>query len=128
MSAARPRRHGDIKERFQELKDFILEWYGSQDAGGRRVIGKTKPRRAVALVCEDPPGVPNRDVLTLRKLNAILDEALRMGLRKPVDIWAHANIAPISQDLYIFHQVAVWPPNHPAVTHNPVTTEEDSLP
>ena len=106
----RPRRHGPIKARFQELKEFVLEWYGSEDADGRRVIGQTKSKRAVALVCEDPPATRNRDALTTRKLNAILDEALAMGLRKPVEIWADANVAPISDDLYIFQQIAVWPP------------------
>lgn len=106
----RPRRHGRIKERFEELKEFILEWYGSEDAGGKRVIGQTGSKRAVALVCEDPPGARNRDALTTRKLNAILDEALAMGLRKPVEIWADVNVAPISSELYIFHKIAIWPP------------------
>ena len=107
----RPRRTGDTKKRFQELKEFILEWYGSEDAGGRRVIGKTKTGRAVALVCEDPPGTRNREALTFRKMNLILDEAQALGMNKPVEIWADASVAPISGELYIFHQIAVWPPN-----------------
>ena len=105
----RPRRHGRIKERFEELKEFILEWYGSEDAGGRRVIGQTKSKRAVALICEDPPDSKMRDVLTFRKLSLILDEAEQMGLRKPVEIWADVNRAPITSELYIFQQIIVWP-------------------
>ena len=115
-----PKRHGAIKRRFQELKEFVLEWHGSEDAGGQRVIGRTDDGRAVALVCEDPPSTPGRDELTHRKMDLILDEAKAMGLGLPVHIWANASTAPISADLYRFHQIAVWP--LPAPDHNPTRT------
>lgn len=68
------------------------------------LIGKTRLNFGIALVWE--PAKSKRDqLLTDAVLEQALDEAEAAGAQFPVHIYATGNIAPISDDLYRFHQI-----------------------
>lgn len=108
-----PTRTTRSQARFEELREFILEYHGAQPVNSARVIGRTPEGLAVALICEDPPTTLQRDVLTQHKLDRLLDEAMTLGLRTPAVVWAAGSVAPQDDGLYRLHQLAMWPPPLP---------------
>lgn len=108
-----PNRTSRSQDRFDQLRDFILEYHGAQPADGARVIGRTPEGLAVALICEDPPTQRQRDVLTQDKLHQLLEEARELGLGTPAAVWAAGCVAPREDRLYRLHHLAMWPPPLP---------------
>ena len=108
-----PARSPESQARFEELRDFILEYHGARSVAGARVIGRTPEGLAVALICEDPAITPQRDVLTQNKLDRLLNEVRILGLNIPAEIWAAGSVAPQDERLYRLYQLAMWPPPLP---------------
>ena len=100
-----PHRNRKEQERFEELREFILDWHGAEEARGRRIIGRDKKGRAIALLCEGSKPNDPKNIITARKLDLVLDEAKSMGLKLPATIWADASTAPISRNLFKIHQI-----------------------
>lgn len=73
--------------------------------GSRYLIGRTKSGYGIALVWEHSRNGSLDQVLTHRILDVILDEAKAAGCALPVHIYATASTAPISEELYRFHQI-----------------------
>ena len=94
------------------LADYILqpteEEYAGPDfiaRGFRYLIGENASGQGVALAwCQSRKSKPGQ-VLTHRILNAVLDEAKMAGFTLPIHIHASASTAPITEDLYHFHQL-----------------------
>ena len=95
------------------LADSILqqteEEYAGPDLiprGFRYLIGKTASGKGIALAWGQSRKSKPGQVLTHRILNAVLDEAKMAGLTLPIHIHASASTAPITEDLYHFHQLS----------------------
>ena len=96
----------------ETLADIILQIVEDESnridcrmEGHRYVIGRTKLGYGIALIWEARKSGKVEQVLTFDILETILDEAEAANLTKPVHIYATANTAPISDDLYRFHQI-----------------------
>ena len=94
------------------LADSILqqteEEYAGPDLiarGFRYLIGKTASGQGIALAWGQSRKSKPGQVLTHRILNAVLDEAKMAGFTLPIHIHASASTAPITEDLYHFHQL-----------------------
>ena len=94
------------------LADYILQpWeekYAGPDLiarGFRYLIGENTLGQGVALAWSQSRKSKPGQVLTYRILNAVLDEAKMAGLTLPIHIHASASTAPITEDLYHFHQL-----------------------
>ena len=95
------------RKRFNEHKEFILEWHGAAEVKGKRVIGRTPDGKAVALICEGRVKDKPEGVITHRIMDKVMDEAKALGLGLPVQIWASGTTAPAAGELYNLHQIAV---------------------
>ena len=103
------RRTNQVQERFLELRELAMEWHGEGHALDGRIIGRTKEGKAVALICEDPPGRPPHNRLTRLRLDEILAEAGERGLEIPAQVWAAGSDAPEDGEKYQLHRIIVWP-------------------
>ena len=74
--------------------------------GFRHLIGRTKSGHGISLVWRRSKRARPQPVLTHRVMETVLDEAKAAGCRLPVHIYAAASTAPITEDLYWFHQVS----------------------
>ena len=95
------------------LADSILqpteEEYAGPDfiaRGFRYLIGENSSGQGVALAWRQSRKSKPGQVLTHRILNAVLDEAKMAGFTLPIHIYASASTAPITEDLYHFHQLS----------------------
>lgn len=74
--------------------------------GHTYLIGRTRLGFGIALVWQPATSkVEANQLLTWQILETILDEAAAAGATKPVHIYAIGNTAPLSSDLYKFHQI-----------------------
>ena len=94
------------------LADYILQpWeeeYTGPDLiarGFRYLIGENTLGQGVALAWSQSRKSKQGQVLTHRILNAVLDEAKMAGFTLPIHIYASASTAPITAELYRFHQL-----------------------
>lgn len=78
----------------------------SKIEGFRYLIGRTKSGHGISLVWRRSKRARSQPVLTHRIMDTVLDEAKAAGCRLPVHIYAAASTAPISEELYRFHQVS----------------------
>ena len=69
------------------------------------LIGRTKSGYGIALVWQQSRNGKPDQILTHQVLDSILDEAKEAGCTLPVHIYATASTAPISEELYHFHQI-----------------------
>ena len=95
------------------LADSILqtteEEYAGRDfiaRGFKYLIGESASGQAVALAWRQSRKSKPGQVLTHRILNMALDEAKAAGFTFPIHIYASASTAPITSDLYRFHQLS----------------------
>lgn len=73
--------------------------------GHKYLIGRTRLGYGIALVWETSPKGAGDQILTWEVLDAILDEGAAAGVAKPIHIYAVGNTAPLSEELYKFHQI-----------------------
>jgi len=73
--------------------------------GHNYLIGRTRLGYGIALVWQTASKGSGEQLLTWEVLDAILDEANLAGVEKPVHIYAVGNTAPLSDELYKFHQI-----------------------
>ena len=59
----------------------------------------------IALVWQPSRNGKSDQVLTWNILESVLDEAEKATVTKPIYIYATGNTAPLSDDLYRFHQI-----------------------
>ena len=74
--------------------------------GFRYLIGRTKSGNGISLVRRRSKKAKSQQVLTHRVLDTVLEEAKAAGCELPVHIHATASTAPISEELYRFHQIS----------------------
>jgi adenine-specific DNA-methyltransferase len=72
--------------------------------GHSYLIGKTRTGYGIGLVWGATRS-SGQQILTWEVLEALLDEAESAGVALPVHVYATANTAPVSDDLYKFHQI-----------------------
>lgn len=96
----------------ESLADIILQVVEEESNridcrvdGHTYLIGRTRLGYGIALVWDLVTGKTSAPILTWKVLERVLDEADRAGVAKPVHIYATANTAPITDDLYRFHQI-----------------------
>jgi adenine-specific DNA-methyltransferase len=96
----------------ETLADIILQIVEDESnridcrvEGHRFLIGRTKLGFGIALVWQPSQNKKSEQVLSWGVLEAILDEAEKANVTKPVHIYATANTAPLSDELYRFHQI-----------------------
>lgn len=112
------RAHKEISKRAimastrESLADIILQVVEEDSnridfrfEGHTYLIGRTRLGYGIALVWENNKGSKNGQTLTWSILEKILDEAEQAKVTEPIHIYASANIAPINDDLYRFHQI-----------------------
>ena len=94
------------------LADSILqpteEEYAGPDfiaRGFRYLIGENASGQGVALAWSQSRKSKPGQALTHRILNSVLDEAKVAGFTLPIHIHASASTAPITEELYHFHQL-----------------------
>ena len=73
--------------------------------GFKYLIGRTKSGRGIALVWHQSRNGRSDQILTQKVQDLALDEAKKAGFKLPVHIYAKGSTAPISEDLYRFHQI-----------------------
>jgi len=73
--------------------------------GYKYLIGRTRLGYGIALVWDPSKVDKDRQVLTRAILENILDEAEAAKAMQPVYIYASGSTAPLSDDLYRFHQI-----------------------
>ena len=73
--------------------------------GSHYLIGQTKTGYGIALVWQQSRNGKSGQILTHSVLDSTLDEAKESGCALPVHIYATASTAPISEELYRFHQI-----------------------
>jgi adenine-specific DNA-methyltransferase len=73
--------------------------------GFKHLIGKTKSGYGIALVWHSFKNGRSDQVLNQKILDLALDEAISADCTFPIHIYASGNTAPISEDLYRFHQI-----------------------
>lgn len=73
--------------------------------GHRYLIGRTRLGYGIALVWQSSNYGKSDQVLTWKVLEAVLDEAEKAEVAKPVHIYSTGNTAPLTDDLYRFHQI-----------------------
>lgn len=73
--------------------------------GHSYLIGRTKLGFGIALVWQPSSKGEANQHLTWKILETILDEAAAAGATKPVHVYAIGNTAPLSDELYRFHQI-----------------------
>lgn len=73
--------------------------------GHSYLIGRTKLGFGIALVWEPSSKGEVNQHLTWKILETILDETVAAGATKPVHVYAIGNTAPLSDELYRFHQI-----------------------
>lgn len=95
----------------ESLADIILQIVeddsnriDSRVEGHAYLIGRTKLGYGIALVWQ-PSKASQDQSLTSIILDKILDEAAKVKVSRPVHIYASANSAPLSDELYRFHQI-----------------------
>jgi adenine-specific DNA-methyltransferase len=95
----------------ESLADIILQVVEDESnrvdcrvEGYEYIIGKTRLGYGIALVWS-ADGRKTDPLLTWATLDKILDEATAAGAQYPIHIYASGNTAPISDDLYKFHQI-----------------------
>ena len=100
-----------VQERFNELRDLILEQKGISPLGKKpsmgRIIGRTSANLAVALICEDVPGGYIGNELTHYRREQLMTELETTKLEKPVQLWA-TGILNYGQDIEL-HTISAWP-------------------
>ena len=96
----------------EALADIILQVVedesnrlDSRVDGSRYLIGRTKSGCGIALVWQQSRNGKAGQILTHRILDLTLDEAKATECTLPVHIYATASTAPISEELYRFHQI-----------------------
>jgi adenine-specific DNA-methyltransferase len=96
----------------ETLADIILQVVEEESnridcrvEGHTYLIGRTRLGYGIALVWQPTRGKTAEPILTWKILEKVLDEAEAAGVTKPVHIYATANTAPITDDLYRFHQI-----------------------
>ena len=96
----------------ESLADIILQVVEEESNridcrvdGHTYLIGRTRLGYGIALVWDLVTGKTTGPILTWKVLEKVLDEADRADVAKPVHIYATANTAPISDELYRFHQI-----------------------
>jgi adenine-specific DNA-methyltransferase len=95
----------------ESLADVILQVVEDESnridcrvEGHTYLIGRTRSGYGIGLVWEASRG-SRQQILTWPILETLLDEAEEAGAALPVHVYATANTAPISDDLYKFHQI-----------------------
>lgn len=73
--------------------------------GHKYLIGRTRLGYGIALVWQASKNGKYDQVLTGSILETVLDEAEKAKLGRPVHVYAIGNTAPLSDDLYRFHQI-----------------------
>ena len=96
----------------ETLADIILQIVEDESnridcrmEGHRYLIGRTRLGYGIALVWQPSKNGKSDQVLTWKVLEAVLDEAEKAKVTKPVHIYATGNTAPLTDDLYRFHQI-----------------------
>lgn len=96
----------------ETLADIILQIVEEESnridcrvEGHTFLIGRTRLGYGIALVWQPANRGTTDQMLTWEVLETILDEVAAAGLSKPVHIYASGNTAPLSDDLYRFHQI-----------------------
>lgn len=93
--------------RFEQLKEFMLEWYGVPEKNAGAIIGVTKEGNPIALICQDPPAQPGNNTLTQDRLDEIIKNAQRIRGNTPVHVWAAGTSIPKDQEVYLLHRITV---------------------
>jgi adenine-specific DNA-methyltransferase len=113
----------------ETLADIILQVVEDESnridcrmEGHRYLIGRTRLGYGIALIWQASKNGKYDQVLTLNILEALLDEADQANVSKPVHIYATGNTAPLSDDLYHFHQI----PNSILARLGILDSEEDN--
>lgn len=95
----------------ETLADIILQVVEDESnridcrmEGHKYLIGRTRLGYGIALVWQAARGASNQ-VLTANILDTVLDEAKKAKLGRPIHIYATGNTAPLSDELYRFHQI-----------------------
>jgi adenine-specific DNA-methyltransferase len=73
--------------------------------GHEYLIGRTRSGAGIALVWQPGKASGSDQLLTWDVLERILDEAAAAKAQTPVHIYAIGNTAPLSEELYRFHQI-----------------------
>ena len=73
--------------------------------GHKYLIGRTRLGYGIALVWQPSKNGKVDQALTWNILETVLDEAQKARVTKPIHIYATSNTAPLSDDLYRFHQI-----------------------
>ena len=96
----------------ETLADIILQIVEDESnridcrmEGHRYLIGRTRLGYGIALVWQPSKNGKADPVLTWKILEAVLDEAQKAQVSKPVHIYATGNTAPLTDELYRFHQI-----------------------
>lgn len=96
----------------ETLADIILQIVEEESnridcrvEGHTYLIGRTRLGYGIALVWQPARGKAAEPILTWKILEKVLDEAEASNAAKPIHIYATANTAPITDDLYRFHQI-----------------------
>jgi adenine-specific DNA-methyltransferase len=96
----------------ETLADIILQIVEDESnridcrvEGHKYLIGRTRLGYGIALVWQPSKNGKADQVLTWNILETILDEAQKANVTKPIYIYATGNTAPLSDDLYRFHQI-----------------------
>ena len=96
----------------ESLADIILQVVEEESnridcrvEGHDFLIGRTRLGYGIALAWDINKTSTTEQVLTHPILEKILDEAEASGVQKPIHVYATANAAPLSDDLYRFHQI-----------------------
>lgn len=95
----------------ESLADVILQVVEDESnridcrvEGHTYLIGRTRTGYGIGLVWQASRG-NGQQILTWPILEAVLDEAEEAKVGLPVHVYATANTAPVSDDLYKFHQI-----------------------
>jgi adenine-specific DNA-methyltransferase len=96
----------------ETLADIILQIVEDESnridcrmEGHKYLIGRTRLGYGIALVWQPARNGKADQVLTWNILETILDEAEKAKVTKPIHIYATGNTAPLTDDLYRFHQI-----------------------
>jgi adenine-specific DNA-methyltransferase len=96
----------------ETLADIILQIVEDESnridcrmEGHKYLIGRTRLGYGIALVWQPARNGKSDQILTWSILDTILDEAEKAKVTKPVHIYATGNTAPLSDELYRFHQI-----------------------
>lgn len=96
----------------ETLADIILQVVEDESnridcrmEGHMYLIGQTRLGYGIALVWQASKNGKHDQVLTGSILEAVLDEAVKAKVGMPVHIYATGNTAPLSEELYRFHQI-----------------------